>query len=58
MATQDTESVIFAEVTVPASLDDVWAAWTTEEGTVLPRLRYRFTVGPVDWEHRPDFGEE
>ena len=23
---------------------------------VLPRLRYRFEVGPVDWEHPPDFG--
>jgi uncharacterized protein YndB with AHSA1/START domain len=23
---------------------------------VLPRLQYRFEVGPVDWQHPPDFG--
>ena len=26
------ERAIFGEITVPAGLDEVWAAWTTEEG--------------------------
>lgn len=32
MSTEHEERAIFGEVTVPAGIDDVWAAWTTEEG--------------------------
>lgn len=32
MPSQDTERVIRAEVIVPASLNVVWDAWTTEAG--------------------------
>ena len=32
MAAEPMERTIFGEVTVPAGLDEVWAAWTTEEG--------------------------
>jgi hypothetical protein len=30
---------------------DAWGNW------VLPRLAYRFAVGPVDWSHRPSRDE-
>ena len=50
-------------VTVAASLDEAWAAWTTREGitsffapdarieqkNVLGSLKKRFDGGPVDW---------
>lgn len=32
MVSDEVERKIIGEITVPAALDDVWAAWTTEEG--------------------------
>ncbi len=55
------EKALRFEVTVPAPLDDVWAAFTTQAGLqtwlwkdervdqLLTQLRQRFISSPVDW---------
>ena len=42
------DRAVYAEITIPASLDEVWQAWTTEAGAVsffAPRLRIDLRPG-------------
>ena len=48
MESNDTERAIRGEVIVPAGLDEVWNAWTTEDGIrsfFAPDVRVRLEVG-------------
>ncbi|MHC5039210.1 MAG: hypothetical protein ACYTHM_18030 [Planctomycetota bacterium] len=50
MESQEEERRIRGEVELDAGLEAVWKAWLQ---VVLPRLRYRFKHGPVDWRNPP-----
>jgi uncharacterized protein YndB with AHSA1/START domain len=49
------EKALRVEVVVPASLDEVWTAFTTQAGLqswlaqLLTQLRERFVSGPINW---------
>jgi len=47
---QAVDRVIREEIIVDAGVNEVWKAW---KDVVLPRLKYRFSVGPVNWENPP-----
>ena len=47
---QAVDRVIRQEVIVDAGVNEVSNAW---KDVVLPRLKYRFSVGPVNWENPP-----
>jgi hypothetical protein len=46
------ERAIFLEIEINTSVSEVW---NTREKFVLPRLKFRFDNGPVDWNNPPKF---
>jgi uncharacterized protein YndB with AHSA1/START domain len=58
MAADPVERAIFGEITLPAGLDEVWAAWTTEEGVksfFAPDCRIALEPdGPYEIYFNPD----